>query len=161
MKKDTRLIFIMNQNQLQSLPKYDLVKRLIAASENTVIQSIIHRRPTIVIEENDFHHYVHRETLLVFDPTSQMVIGSKHEFHDENIHPLTYHDIQNCLKFKFRYQLPDNLADMSSSSSHISTDAHIHTNYDQTLRKRLLQIRKPESEEHIDDSEDDDEQEFD
>jgi hypothetical protein len=174
MKKVSRLIFIMNQKQLQSLPKkdliekclakqldtrgtkYDLVKRLIAASENTIIQSIIHTRPTIIIEENDFHQYVHRETLLVFDPTSQMVVGKKHDFHEEITHPLTYPDIQNCLKFKFRYQLPDNLAD--GSSSHTSSEAYSHTNYDQTLRRRLLQIRKPDTN---DDSEDDDEQEFD
>lgn len=157
----------MNQKQLQSLPKkelvdmctnkqldtrgtkFDLVKRLMATTENSIVQSIVHRRPVITIEKNVFNHHVHRDTGLVFDQTTQTVYGKKTRFDDEQTQPLTYHDIQQCLRYKFRYRLPENLADSSSSTpAYYSKKA----NDDGLLHKRLLEIKKCEP---VDDDRDD------
>lgn len=162
----------MNQKQLQSLPKkelvdmctnkqldtrgtkFDLVKRLMATTENSIVQSIVHRRPVITIDKNVFNHHVHRDTGLVFDQTTQTVYGKKIHFDDEQNQPLTYHDIQQCLRYKFRYRLPENLADSSSTPAYYSKKA----NDDGLLHKRLLEIRKCEP---VDDQEEEFDQEED
>lgn len=167
-KVDKRL-YTMNQKQLQSLSKkelidkcnalhldtrgtkFDLVKRIMATKDDSIIQSIIHKRPVITIDKNVFNHHVHKDTLLVFDQTTQMVYGKKLHFDDEMTQPLTYHDIEKCLRYKFRYKLPDNLAD----NVHSSTPSYCSkkTNDDGVLYKRLLELKKSDS---IDDEYDDD-----
>lgn len=170
--KIQKRFFVMNQKQLQSLSKkelidkctsqqldtrgtkFDLIKRLMATTEDSIIQSIIHRRPVIIIDKNIFNQYVHKETLLVFDQTTQIVIGKKLQFDDEEVLPLSYSDIQNCLRFKFRYKLPENLADSSSIPVYYSKK----TNDDSLLHKRLLELKKPS---YDDDGDDDDEEDDD
>lgn len=168
--KAEKRLYTMNQKQLQSLSKkelidrcnaqqldtrgtkFDLVKRIMATTEDSIVQSIIHRRPVITIDKNVFNQYVHKDTLLVFDQTTQMVYGKKLQFDDETTHPLTYQDIQQCLRYKFRYKLPDNLADTltTSTPSYYSKKS----NDDGMLHKRLLELKKCEA---IEDDEDEDE----
>lgn len=174
MNKIHRTIYVMNQKQLQALPKkelidrcmarqldtrgtkFDLVKRLIATTENGVIHSIIHRRPVITIDRNEFNHYVHKDTLLVFDPVSQMVIGRKEHFNAEETHNLTYTDIEQCMRYKFRYRTPDNLADATGQQLLLYQKTE-GTDPDLKLKRRLLEIRNPILIEEEEDDEDQDE----
>lgn len=170
--KSNFCIFVMNQKQLMALSKkelvdrcnakqldtrgtkFDLVKRLLSSSENSIIHSIVHHRPIINIEKNKFNQYVHKDTLLVFDFSSQIVVGKKSSFEDdEQIYPLTYNDIQNCLKYKFRFRLPDNLADSINICNKVS-------NYDKDsgLRKRLLAITTSTDDNNDEDDEEENEE---
>lgn len=133
--------------------KFDLVKRLLCASGNTVLQTIVHQRPVVSIEKDCCGHYVHRDTLLVFDPVQQVVTGKKHSARDETVLPLDYQDIQNCLRFKFQYRLPDNLADTDHSKE--PSSSYHDPNTDEVFHKRLLEIKDPVR--HNEDDDDDDE----
>lgn len=63
--------------------------------------------PSIPIRKNKFGNLEHPETHIVFDRTTEIAIGRQ----DDNgtVVPLTDEDIENCRKFKFRYELPSNL----------------------------------------------------
>ena len=57
---------------------------------------------------NKFSHVINKETGLVFDVKSNMIIGRED---GKNITPLTKDDINLCNKYKLQYQLPLNLND--------------------------------------------------
>lgn len=57
---------------------------------------------------NKFGHVINKETGLVFDVKSNMIIGRED---GKNITPLTKDDINLCNKYKLQYQLPLNLND--------------------------------------------------
>ena len=60
--------------------------------------------PVVQIEKNLFGNYEHQETGLVFHQETQKAVGVQQE--DGRVRPLRHHDIQQCRRFKFCYDLP-------------------------------------------------------
>lgn len=61
----------------------------------------------IAIRRNQFNNHEHPETGLVFDKKTKKVVGKQQD--DGTLSELTSEDIDQCKKFKFEYQIPDNL----------------------------------------------------
>lgn len=79
-----------------------------SGDSTAVIAKLVANIPAIPIRRNAFGNMVHPETGLTFDKArSNKVVGR--QLDDGTISPLTDEDIQNCKKFKFSYDLPDNL----------------------------------------------------
>lgn len=153
-KKD--LIEKCNVKQLDTKgTKFDLVKRLLTTSDDSIINTITHNTPVIIVEQDLQGHYVHRESMLVFDHVSEIVIGKKDQWNADKILPLAYNDIQNCLRYKFRYKMPENLAE----NVEIVRDKQSMKFNDENLHKRLLEIRNPTKNDFDDDEDDDIEEE--
>lgn len=77
------------------------------SEQSDVIKKLNEKREPIQIIRNDFGKYEHLDTKLVFDRESQLVIGVQKA--DGTVGSLTESDIENCNKFKFNYELPENL----------------------------------------------------
>ena len=166
----------MNQKQLMSLSKkdliekctakqldtkgtkFDLVKRLMTTTEQSILHTIMHNTPVIVVKQDLQGHFVHHETLLVFDNNSQHVIGRKEHVDGDKIYPLTYTDIQNCLRYKFKYKLPENLAENLENRPSQKNKSLLNDEY---LHKRLLEIKNPSLETSYDDDNEESEEEID
>lgn len=125
--------------------KFDMVQRILASQKSGIIHDIKHNIPPIVIrKEEETGVYVHEKTNLVFDPNEKRAIGRKNS--DGTIRALQYDDIKMCLKYKFRYLLPENLAiddDLSSSSSlriHGNKSSKTFLHEDAILENRLKEI---------------------
>ena len=88
--------------------KFDMVQRLLSADRKGVLQEIRHKISPVHIKKVG-GQYVHEESGLIFDPRERRVIGRRGE--DGNVMSLRYNDIQTCLRYKFRYVLPPNLAE--------------------------------------------------
>lgn len=104
-----------NRKQLQEMcrtankpdhgTKFELVKRLIGTASQ---ESIVRRRNSIDVYENDHHVWIHPESQFVFHPESHVVIGT---WNGNSVLDLTHDDIQQCHCLKLRYQLPECLPD--------------------------------------------------
>jgi hypothetical protein len=71
---------------------------------------------TIQIRKNKFGNYEHFETHIVFDKNNQNAIGTQNI--NGKIDTLTQEDIEQCKKYKFKFQLPSNIT--SKKLSHLS-----------------------------------------
>ena len=69
------------------------------------LSSFVKREPMLKINRNSFGNYEHRETRLVFDPSTKEVIGKQEP--DGKITELTVEDIQMCREYSFDYKIPD------------------------------------------------------
>lgn len=133
--------------------KFDMVQRLISTEKVGVVHKIHHKIPQIVIRKDPLNgYYIHEESDLVFDVNERKVTGKKQN--DGTISSLTYRDIQQCLKYKFKYILPENLAGV------IMTSNKCNDNNDLLLENRLKEIEENtgsnrEEEEVGDDEEED------
>jgi hypothetical protein len=72
---------------------------------------------TIQIRKNKFGNYEHFETRIVFDKNNQNAVGTQND--NGKIDTLTQEDIEQCKKYKFKFQLPSNIT--SKKSSHTKT----------------------------------------
>jgi hypothetical protein len=77
----------------------------------THVQSTIQ---TVQIKKNSFGNFEHVETGLVFDRITQKVMGKQNA--NGKIDCLNDNDIETCNKFKFKYDLPENLNTNTKSS---------------------------------------------
>jgi len=89
-----------------SEPKPKKVTRADVAS-SPVIKNLISQTNVIPILTNAFGNLEHPETSLVFDRKTENVIGKQGD--DGTILPITDDDIQLCKKFKFKFNIPENL----------------------------------------------------
>ncbi len=127
--------------------KFEMVQRIVSSEKKGIIQEIKHHIPMIYITKDDDGNYVHEDTRLVFDPKEKRVIFKKSS--EGQMLPLSYHDIQLCLKYKFKYKLPDNLTD--NLTIHESKK-----DLDESFKKRLDEIEKEIVVDDDDDEEDED-----
>ena len=73
------------------------------------------RAPPIIIEQNEYGHWIHPETSIVFTAEEEYVDGKKvkialgFEDTDGNVEDLNEEKIQQCLKYNFQYRNPDNI----------------------------------------------------
>lgn len=82
----------------------------------------------IIIQKNNYGHYVHDSTNLVFDPMSRLVIGKQNL--EGKISDLTRNDIYTCQQFKFQYLLPETLDDDIEQSSSLSARFYNKSEFD-------------------------------
>lgn len=157
--------------------KFDMVQRIMGSQKTGVITDIKHSIPPIKIEKDpETGSYIHSATSLVFDPLDKRVIARKEK--DGKLRSLRYEDIKICLKYKFRYLLPENLAadeNDSPSGDTVSSDeekggskssnrpSNVETDCQDTLlEKRLLEIENETRQDgHVDDDEEEEEVEDD
>jgi hypothetical protein len=75
--------------------------------EPTVVRGIQSSIQTVQIKKNSFGNYEHPDTNLVFDRVNQKAIGKQNK--SGKIDSLTDEDIETCNKYKFKYDIPENL----------------------------------------------------
>lgn len=78
-----------------------------ASSMSNITQKLMSKIPIRQIRKNQFGNMEHPETQLVFDGDTKTVIGKQND--DGSVDPLTAEDIDTCNRFKFEFQIPDNL----------------------------------------------------
>jgi hypothetical protein len=93
-----------------SVPKKS--KKINELFQPNVIKTVIAKIPKIPIHLNQFGNYEHSETSLIFSNKTQKVYGKQSI--DGTVDDLNHEDINMCNKYKFEYELPENL----DSSSH-------------------------------------------
>lgn len=101
--------------------KADLIKRIVGNETNKgksttskttskqpeVIKKLVEKIPTIQIRRNNFGNFEHAETSLLFNNTTKRAYGRQNE--DGSVSELTPEDIDLCHKYKFAYDVPENL----------------------------------------------------
>ena len=124
------------------------------APRDTIAKLIKTQIAPISIEGNRFGNYEHYGTHFVFDKISQEVIGKQNE--NGNIDQLTYEDIDNCNKHKFKYVLPENLniSKPASDEIEIEDDQIGEVLEDDEDDDEILEDEEPEDE-FVEDDEDD------
>ena len=88
--------------------KHVIIKRLIDhenGSQKSLKQNI--KKAVVEIKRNKWNNYVHTDSDLVFNNTSQKVIGKQNS--DGSISELTIDDINICKQLGFKFILPENL----------------------------------------------------
>lgn len=113
----------------------------------------------LCVRKNAFGNHEHPETHLVFNIKTSEVIGRQND--DGSIMDLTDDDIQNCKKYKFSYQIPDNLDKNTDDDTKV---AGIEDDSDEEipiLRKKKVKKEEDDEEEEEDDEVEDDEVEDD
>ena len=72
-----------------------------------ILKTISNNIVPVHVRTNDFGNVVHPPTKLVFNTKTKRVIG--HQEDDGSVSELCDEDIENCKKFKFQYDTPQNL----------------------------------------------------
>lgn len=76
--------------------------------QKTDVKEILRSKvETISIKRNKYGNYEHSVSRIVFDKINQDAIGTQND--NGTINSLTQKDIEECKKYKFKYQLPSNL----------------------------------------------------
>lgn len=89
-------------------------------TNTSVLKKIATAAPTLQIKRNKFGNYEHAETGLVFDKEDKTVIGKQGD--DGNIYELDDDDIENCKRFKFNYNIPENLDSRKTGLDDVKVD---------------------------------------
>ena len=87
--------------------------KVIVEKTKSISEKIQTTLETIQIRKNKFGNYEHFETRIVFDKNNQNAIGTQNS--NGKIDTLTQEDIEQCKKFKFKFQLPSNITSKKSS----------------------------------------------
>jgi hypothetical protein len=73
----------------------------------SILKKLSENAQTFAIRKNKFGNFIHPETELVFNDKTKKVVGKQKD--DGTISELTEDDIETCKKFKFQYDIPNNL----------------------------------------------------
>lgn len=139
--------------------KFDMTQRILASQKKGIITEIKHSIPPIIVEiDEDTGKFIHRPTRLIFDPEEKRVVARKDM--KGNVQPLQYSDVKLCMKYKFRYLIPENLACDDNSTSQnenmgSKSSNDIEKQHDLILQKRLQEINEQTSTNHHVDDDDD------
>ena len=87
-------------------PKATPAKKQVVSSA-PVIKKLVAKIPSVAIRRNQFGNFEHAETGFIFDNKTQKVTGKQND--KGEVDPLTSEDINICNKYKFVYELPENL----------------------------------------------------
>ena len=146
---------VMNLNTFGT--KFDMVQRIMASEKTGVLNDIKHSIPPITVHKDSATgKYIHTQTSFVFDPQEKRVIAKMET--DGTLRDLQYEDIKVCMKYKFRYTLPENLAiDTKMSGRPTTLKDSVHK--DELLERRLQEIEEETSGliDHDEEEEEDDE----
>lgn len=77
------------------------------SEEKPVIKGIANYIQAVQIKKNSFGNFEHSETGLIFDKTTHRVIGKQNA--SGKVDTLNDSDIEICNKYKFKYDIPENL----------------------------------------------------
>ena len=119
-----------------------------------VIKKINASIPAIQIRKNKFGNYEHVDTSFIFNKHTKKVIGMQHS--DGQIIELTHSDIDLCNKYKFSYNLPENLNKKSTLDDIQIDDLDSDEENDTSVNGE--KENKEEEEEDEDEDEDEDEE---
>ena len=111
LKKDA-LVKMCNERNLDVRgTKKDIIKRLIGNDnkEETIINKLEVSLNSVVIKKDGFGNYIHSPTSFVFNKDTKCVIGK--DVGEGNIIQLDKNDINICNRYKFKYNIPDDLND--------------------------------------------------
>lgn len=132
--------------------KFDMIQRILASQKPGILSNIRHAIPPIVIRRDSKHNvYLHEPSRLVFDPDEKQVVG---RLNDQGIvQPLQYRDIQQCLLYKFKYTLPENLALTQDQTPQKNTETSVDDRLQERLQHILDETHEPNN--NDDDTDDD------
>ena len=148
--------------------KPELIDRLIEHKNKVVVEKpksisekIQTTLETIQIRKNKFGNYEHFETRIVFDKNNQNAIGTQNA--NGKIDTLTQEDIEQCKKYKFKFQLPSNIISKKSSQPSKTQDETVDEDNISDIEKEEKDDDKEEEIVIEDDGaeEDDDDEELD
>ena len=113
--KKVELISRLLGTSVSEVEKMDIkpVKKSKSKSKNSpppVIQKLAVKQ-ALVVRTNEFGNYAHPETGLIFDPSTQKIIGKQSDC--GKVLTLTPEDIELCKSKKFSYVTPSNLDENS------------------------------------------------
>lgn len=101
--------------------KADLIRRIVGNETNKIksstsknntkqpeiIKKLVEKIPTIQIRRNNFGNFEHAETGFIFNNNTKRAYGKQND--DGSVSELTEQDIDLCHKYKFVYDIPENL----------------------------------------------------
>jgi len=144
-KKD--LITKCKEKNINSVgTKFELIQRLLKDNSSNILSEIKHSIPPISLYKINENYYLHEPSQLVYDIEKKKIIGKKN---CDGISLLTYEDIQQCFKYKFKFEIPDNIMHDTFKSSDKLTD-----NNDEYFEKRLNDIEQTNNTEDLSDHSD-------
>ena len=108
--KKPQLVKICKEMNLNTTGKKDdLINRIVNKKnrKETIVEKLDLSMNSIIIKKNKFGNYVHLPSKFVFSKENKCVIGKE----DSNgaVLQLDKEDINICNKYKFKYNLPDDL----------------------------------------------------
>jgi hypothetical protein len=77
------------------------------SSPPSVIKKLVEKIPTIQIRKNNFGNFEHSETKIIFNNVTKRAYGKQND--DGTVSELSHEDIDICHKYKFAYDIPENL----------------------------------------------------
>jgi hypothetical protein len=125
-----------------------------ATASMEVIKKLTSKIPNMAIRKNAFGNYEHPETSLVFEKDTHKVIGK--QLDSGKIATLTDEDIEQCKKFKFTYEIPDNL-DKNNTNVKI---AELDDKDQEEEEEIVVEEEVPVEEEEEDEEEEEEEEEI-
>ena len=93
----------------------DTVPKQIQPELKTLIQA---KQPTYRVSKNEFGNYVHTETGLVYSKDKNLFYGR--QMPSGTVIPLTTEDIEICNRYKFNYDMPQNLSGSKKDTVNVS-----------------------------------------
>lgn len=106
---ETNNLLPENEIIIQNTPLQKLKpqKRKSKSAKMKMVYKFLQEEYNHLIVRNQYAHYIHNETKLVFNPDTKYAIGKEDE--NGNILPLTSQDIENCFLFNFRFTPPETI----------------------------------------------------
>ena len=104
-----RLSGAKSSTEVKEKEKKEPIKKMTRAdvASSPAVKNLVSQTNVIPIRTNAFGNLEHPETSLVFNRKTEHVIGKQND--DGTICSLTDEDIQLCKKFKFKFDVPENL----------------------------------------------------
>jgi hypothetical protein len=117
----SELIQRLSGTPLVSQPSVKKTVSKVPVKEPSVIKTVLQAKPmTYNIKKNEFGHFSHSETGLIFDKDSRKFYGKQHS--SGRIDPLSEEDIELCNQYKFPYTVPENLKKNDNDDDEIGDD---------------------------------------
>lgn len=132
-------------------------KSLTKSSHPEIIKKIVEKIPTIQIKRNSHGNFEHTDSGLVINNISKKAYGRQNK--DGTIAELTPGDIDLCHKYKFAYDIPENLNKKTNIDDDDEEDDELEEVDDEAEAELEDEIEDEDDEEELDD--DDDEEELD
>lgn len=98
---------VENVTQSSTITASKNVSKVKPTEVSPILQKLGANSPVLKIARNKFNNYEHKETSLVFDSKTNKVVGK--QLPDGSISALSENDIEQCQKYNFPIQIPENL----------------------------------------------------
>jgi hypothetical protein len=162
-KKEDLLALLQEKSVVNIEPKKPIENNIKKSIQQipSVIKNITSTIQTIPIRKNCHGNLEHSETKLIFDKNTKKVFGKQED--DGTVSDLCDDDIQNCKKFKFAYDVPQNLDKKNTLEKvklqELEDDDIEVVDEDDTVKKKNTEEEIEEDEEEIEEEEQEEEEE--